>query len=161
MEAGPFGDPNKLFNSYDMNGNGIMSLAELDRMVKQNDLFESYRGAKATNLAYKRADDKSKKGKINEGYIDKKEFREFLRLLVIYKDAYEYFFKSDLDHDGSITLDELKKGAAQFDMTEEEAEKIFGEIDADGGGKVRFEELCDWYNSSEKLQAKLDKEAAE
>ena len=46
-------------------------------------------------------------------------------------------------------------------MTEEEAEKVFEEIDADGGGKIRFEELCDWYNNSEKLQAKLDKEGAE
>ena len=83
MES-PFGDPNKLFNAYDMNGNGIMSLAELDRMVKHDKLFENYRGAKPTILAYKRADDKSKKGKINEGYIDKKEFREFLRLIVLY-----------------------------------------------------------------------------
>ena len=46
-------------------------------------------------------------------------------------------------------------------MTEEEAEKVFEEIDTDGGGKIRFEELCDWYNSSERLQSILDKETAE
>ena len=43
--------------------------------------------------------------------------------------------------------------------SEEDAFKMFHEIDADGSGECSFEEFQLWYISNERKQAKLMKEA--
>ena len=54
-------------------------------------------------------------------------------------DPAKMFEKKDANGDGSLTLDELKKGMKEKQL--EFAEKRFKRLDADGDGKVTLDEL--------------------
>jgi Ca2+-binding EF-hand superfamily protein len=55
----------------------------------------------------------------------------------------------DIDHSGTITVDEIKKilGAGAKDIDEGEWDRILDEVDEDGNGEISFEEFrCMIYN---------------
>ena len=143
-----------LFKSYDLNANGYMSLAELDRMVKYDKRFEPFRSSKAILRAYKRADDPKKKGHV--GWINRAEFRDFLYYLPLYQNLWEHFSKADENYDGRVSLLELKKAEKDLQLEPGEVEKVFKEIDSNKGGYILFDEWCDYY--IEKELAKLPPE---
>ena len=96
-----------MFDTYDPNGNNLMSLAELDKMCVQEPCFGEYNIKPVLMRAYKKAD----KFGSREGLITRGEFRKFLDLLPVYKQLWEYFEKIDIDSDRRVNLEEFKAGA--------------------------------------------------
>ena len=127
----------KLFDSADPNGNGILSLAELDKMVHDNPdgNFGDYNVKPVLMRAYKQCD------KNDSGLVNRTEFKKFLVYLPVIKEIWEHFDKVDLDDDRRIDLAEFIGACEKKGKSEEEATKIFNEIDKNGGGKILFDEF--------------------
>lgn len=143
-------DRKKLFNEIDKNGNGFLSLAELDLAVRTQ--WTDFNHREALIRAYKLADMKSADGK-KDGFLSwnddekKCEFSRFLKYLHLYVDYWRKFTEIDIDQDGCLERDEwrLKAGnLLQMELTDEELDLVFDDLDADGGGRVRFDEFCAW-----------------
>jgi Ca2+-binding EF-hand superfamily protein len=61
------------------------------------------------------------------------------------KVAFEHF---DIDGDGQITRDELKKSLAKMGISDEGIEDIIEEVDKDGSGSIDYNEFCTMMVSS-------------
>merc|ERR1712224_448153 len=72
-----------------------------------------------------------------------REFRVYVRLLIQYNYLFDLFEEADGD-DRRIDVDEFKKVAPKigFEGDDEELDKIFKNIDKNGGGKILFDEWC-------------------
>jgi Ca2+-binding EF-hand superfamily protein len=135
-------DRKKLFSSADPNGNGLCSLAELDKMIETEKIFDTYRDKKPVIMrAYKKADEFGGR----EGLITRKEFRKFLEFLPIYHKLWAYFDAVDTDDDRRVDLEEFKKGAEHMGELVGDAEAEFSKIDANGGGQILFDEFCNYF----------------
>ena len=128
-----------LFDGADPNGNGILSLAELDKLIVENPEFQKYNHKPVVMRAYKQCDTGA-----HEGLITRKEFARFLAYLDPCLEAWEMFDKTDLDDDRRIDQAEFIAGMAKKGCGEEEATKVFNEIDKNGGGKILFNEYYDY-----------------
>merc|ERR1712002_1080100 len=127
----------KLFREFDANGNGILSLAEVEKGIRDvlnlNEVF----GAKPAIIrAFQIAKDCQKANKndtIGDDYIEFNEFRFFLLSLR------QYF-----DH--KISLEEFKEAQSQIEIWvgKIDPDIEFKYIDINGGGSILFDEFCDW-----------------
>eukprot|EP01065_Artemidia_motanka_P020847 TRINITY_DN2486_c0_g1_i1.p1 TRINITY_DN2486_c0_g1~~TRINITY_DN2486_c0_g1_i1.p1 ORF type:complete len:427 (+),score=144.59 TRINITY_DN2486_c0_g1_i1:63-1283(+) len=139
----------RLFQEIDKNSNGLLSLAEIDLAVRSS--WPSFNHREALIRAYKLADMKGAQGR-KDGLLSRSddeskcEFSRFLKYLHLYVDYWDKFAQFDVDGDRTVDLAEWKmRGAEIFpDLSAEEMEMIFDELDADGGGRVRFNEFCAW-----------------
>lgn len=136
---GPLGYPTPseravLFNRLDPNGNGILSLAELDRGVIE--LWPHFSNKTAIMRAYKAAD------KNGTGWIAKKEFKYFLKYIVLYNEIFNLF--NDASRDRRITFEEFNAGQEQLGLRVQDSQlrSAFSEMDKAGGGYVLFDEFC-------------------
>ena len=140
----------KLWKAMDCNGNGIMSLAEIDKGIRDNinieDLFES---KPVIMRAFSAAKIKGHgKGNCSDDFVEWCEFRFLLFFLRQYA---EYFVMFNRVNDGEA---DKKIDLAQFTdaipmMTEwgvkiEDPQATFAEIDTNGGGSIMFQEFSDW-----------------
>jgi len=117
------------WNRIDMNGNGYLSLAEIDKgmrdIIKLPALFET---KPVMMRAFNAAKDKVKgRSKYSQDYIEKKEYRFLLKYLRQYYEYWVAFDQIDLDSDKRITLKEFKKASPQLsnwgiDMSDAEAQ---------------------------------------
>jgi Ca2+-binding EF-hand superfamily protein len=132
----------KIWRRYDYNGNNILSLAEIDKLISQN--FQEFNYKPAVMRAYKFADaDQS-------GFIEKQEFVLLIRSLVYFKNLSAKFRNMDSDGDRRIELSEFIDGCSTLELMNgftgeaklEHAERMFNEMDSDGGGHVLFNEFC-------------------
>ena len=140
---------NQLWDSIDVNGNGYVSLAELDKglrdAVGNQQLFDC---KPAIIRAHQAAKNKVKTGKSHgPDYVERAEFRVVLVYLRQFFEYYEAFNRVDTDDDRRIDLDEFL--AAQEIMERwvgpiDDMEGAFNEIDTNGGGKILFYEFCRW-----------------
>lgn len=165
----------KLFNQADGNGNGILSLAEIDKMVRDElaigyigpsgiapVLMRAYQVArnyqkgmdmsKVTGMAAAMALDKSS---IYEATVDRREFRVLLEYIHKYFSIYQVFKEVDTSFDGRI--DEAEFGAAQ-EKGAIPADMSFADVDADGGGMVLFDEFAAYAIATGGLGAEADGE---
>ena len=136
----------KLFKGFDGNGNGFLSLAEVDRGVRDvlgsDELFDAkavimraFQAAKAAGRS------RSPHG---EDYVeDGVEFRLLLVYLKRYFEMHAMF--REIDSSGDQRLDEGEVKAALpllrgwgMDVGDDAA-AVFGQMDVDSGGKVRRE----------------------
>lgn len=146
MESLPAGWPKtkderkKLFDAYD-NGNGLYSLSELDRMLIAEKCFADFNLKPVIMRAYKKADSFGKR----EGLITRLEFKKFLEFLPIYKKLWVYFDEVDTNDDRRVDLEEFKKGAEYIGHMVSDPESEFKKIDINGGGKILFDEFCDFF----------------
>ncbi|CAF1043604.1 unnamed protein product [Adineta steineri] len=127
----------KLFKSFD-NGNGHLSLAEIDRAVTHYypDLGTN---KKAIMRAYKAADNGG------NGFIELKEFAKLIEVLGYYDDLSKKFAQLDKDGDHRISFTEFKKGFSllnQDHLDDQHLKKEFNNIDKNGGGFILFDEFC-------------------
>ncbi|KAH8073977.1 hypothetical protein JL721_2532 [Aureococcus anophagefferens] len=120
----------------DVNANGLLSLAEIDRVVQQR--FPAYDHKPALMRAYKFADADG------SGLISKREFCLLLRSLFFFNDLWHKFEVIDTSGDRRLDLGEFVRGAALIDLhfAEDEARAVFDEIDENGGGVILFNEFC-------------------
>ena len=130
----------KLWERFDYNGNGLLSLAEIDKLVREE--YPQYDDKQALLRAYKFADQDG------SGFITKNEFATLVRSLAYFKALAEEFREVDASGDRRIDFDEFLAGAPRMGLNlgEAEARAIFDKMDADGGGLVLFEEFCAFIN---------------
>lgn len=125
-----------MWAAQDVNSNGLLSLAEIDRVVAQR--YPDYNHKPALMRAYKFADADG------SGLISKREFCLLLRSLFFFNDLWTKFELIDTSGDRRVDLAEFIKGAALIDLnlSDEEARATFDEIDENGGGVILFNEFC-------------------
>merc|ERR1712121_217339 len=139
----------KLFGQMDPNGNGILSLAEVDKGVRDVlGLDEIFDAKPAIMRAFQIAKNstKSSRGKTGDDYIEFKEFRFFLLSLRQYFEYWEAFCRVDADGDRRIDLTEFVANQAKIEVWvgKINAEEEFKKIDTNGGGHILFDEFVQW-----------------
>ena len=136
----------KLFKSADVNGNGFLSQAEVDKAVGQAIGSEYLFSAKPViTRAFAAAKDASQ-GR-NQDYVEKSEFRLLLVYLRQYFELYVAYNRLDSSDDRRLSLPEFRAGVKLLatwgiDLAEAEVDAEFARIDKNGGGIVLFDEVC-------------------
>lgn len=151
---------NKMFRDFDPNGNGYLSLAEVEKgvrdVLKIEVLFKSKPVMmRAFDLAKKAG---PKKSKVSDDYIEKSEFRYFLVFLRQYLEYYVMFNRIDSGSDKKINYNEFVAAIPEIEkmgckVTDPEA--TFKSIDKNGGGEITFDEFCH-FAINEKLDLQDD-----
>ena len=122
----------ELWNRLDYNGNGLLSLAELDKGVIE--LWPDLNHKPAIMRAYKAAD------KNDDGFIRKNEFRAFIRFIHFYNKLWKQFSELDGDDDRRLSREEFQKACDTLQI--KQPDLVFVEMDKNGGGYVLFDEFC-------------------
>lgn len=144
-----------MFRQFDPNGNGILSLAEVDKAIREvlniDALFDAKPAImRAFQIAKDRDSSSTRKdnGKfIGDDFIEWKEFRFFLLSLRQYFEYWAAFMRVDHDGDRRIDLDEFKGAQEKMEVWVgpiADIEKEFTSIDTNGGGFILFDEFCKW-----------------
>ena len=135
-------DPQELLREWkvlEYNGNGHVSLAEIDKWTTEN--YPLLTSKPALMRAYKRAI----RGGDND-FVEKNEFKTLLRYLVAFHRVFEVFSQIDSSQDRRVDFEEFKKGLPLLgiDMTEQQAKAEFDGVDTNHGGIILFDEFCHW-----------------
>lgn len=141
----------KLWKQIDNNGNGVVSLAEMDKGVRDAIglpmLFDAKPAIMRAFTYAKGASPSTRKDGLGDDMVEWREFRTFLLSM---RQCFEYwaaFCTIDADHDRRISLEEFvsaKETIERWVGPIEDAEATFKRIDTNGGGFVLFGEFCDW-----------------
>lgn len=137
------------WQKIDVNGNGYLSLAEIDKAMRDDIglpilfdlkpvLMRAFQAAKSVAPSQSSSDD---------DYVQKREYRLLLQYLREYYELWLAFAQVDKDDDRRISYDEFLKAKDTMstwgiDMSDPEAQ--FKDCDKNGGGMVLFSEFCDW-----------------
>jgi Ca2+-binding EF-hand superfamily protein len=131
---------NDLFDRIDFNGNGGLSLAEIDKAVVE--LWPQFNHKRALMRAYRAADSDQ------NGYITRKEFGSLLESIRYFNELAHLFDTIDRDNDHRLDLDEFMEGCAlvlpELQLSADAAAAEFRKMDENGGGVVLFDEFCAW-----------------
>ena len=137
------------WNLMDVNGNGYLSLAEIDKGMKDAvDLPVLFDVKPVLMRAFQAAKSVApSKSKEDDDYIQKSEYRLLLQYLRQYYELWLAFERVDTDGDRRVSFEEFSKAKDTMagwgiDMSDPEAQ--WKECDANGGGMVLFVEFCDW-----------------
>ena len=147
-----FKERSRLFDAFDPNGNGYLSLAECDKgcrdilgvggAMPKPVIMRAYTSAR--DVAQKDGKNQSKNG---GDYIERSEFRLFLVCLSRYLELWKMFSSIDENHDRRVTFDEFKHGlgkVAEWGVNVRDPKATFDKIDENGGGKILFDEFVKW-----------------
>ncbi|UJR36673.1 hypothetical protein I4U23_029390 [Adineta vaga] len=127
----------KLFKEFD-NGNGHLSLAEIDRAITHYHP-ELGTNKKAIMRAYKEADTSG------NGFVELREFQKIVELLIYYNEISQIFEELDTNDDHRISFSEFKRGFSlmnEEDLDESYLRQEFNRIDTNRGGFILFDEFC-------------------
>merc|ERR1712122_139469 len=139
-----------MFRTFDPNGNKILSLAEVDKAVRDVlKLDEVFDAKPAIMRAFQIAKNyqKSKRSDIDgDDYIELREFKFFLISLRQYFEYYVAFTRVDSNMDYKISLEEFKAAQSEIEkwVGKIDAEATFNVIDENHGGAILFDEFCKW-----------------
>ncbi len=133
-------DRDRMFDSWDANGNGALSLAEIDAVVV--DRWPHFNHKPSLMRAYRAAD-------VNgDGFIKRREFHLLLEYLIYFTDLWDLFDAVDTTHDHRLNFSEFHAAAEKLrlDASEEELEQAFITMDMQDGGQgfVLFEAFSKW-----------------
>ena len=108
-------DREGLFREMDVNGNGGLSLAEIDKAVESGMLGRAlncpdFRRGRAVMRAYKAADVSK------DEFIEWSEFFKLLKYLVFFNNLLHKFDEIDTDGDRLLTKGEVVKGCATMGL---------------------------------------------
>ncbi len=144
----------EIFDGFDPNGNGYLSLAEIDKGCRDGlGLYDLFEAKRPIMRAYQAAREVANAGKPAAGgggadYVERSEFRLLLIYLRIYFLIWKMFEKIDTGKDARISLDEFVRAVPKieevFGVKVSDPEAEFSKIDANGGGQVLFDEFADW-----------------
>merc|ERR1712137_447949 len=138
-------DLKRLWRALDFNGNNIVSLAEIDRLVVQmvgGGNWPAWINNKpALMRAYKKTILKDGDG---DDWVEKKEFHALLLNIFWFAKLFQQFSAIDTGADRRIDLGEFTRGMASLGlhMDASQAQAEFQKIDTNGGGQVLFVEFC-------------------
>jgi len=146
----------KLFDQFDPNGNGKLSLAEIDSACQKILELERFTNNLQPILirAYNAAKTLQKKEKDDE-FVEFIEFRMLLCYIYHYFELMVMFDEIDASDDRRVTIEEFKKAVPlveKWGLKVSDPEATFKKMDSNGGGVVLFEEFCD-FGTKQKLNA--------
>mmetsp|Transcript_110337 Transcript_110337/g.308421 ORF Transcript_110337/g.308421 Transcript_110337/m.308421 type:complete len:182 (+) Transcript_110337:83-628(+) len=141
----------EIFNSFDENGTGYLSLAEVDKGCRDVlGLYEIFECKKVIMRAFQAAKSVSA-GKVSDDrgpdYVEKVEFRLLLVYIRKYFEVWQMFEDLDSGDDNRISLDEFKAAVPKMEawgVKIDDPDATFAEIDSNGGGQLLFSEFADW-----------------
>ncbi len=135
----------KFWSQLDFNGNNIVSLAEIDKLVVER--YPLLNRKPALMRAYKKATGKGTSASTDCDFVEYSELADLLKNLFYFNRLYHVFDKIDTDDDNRIDLTEFKHGFALLKLEgKHKAEDVFNAIDTNGGGIILFDEFCTWYH---------------
>lgn len=126
------------FNEMDVNGNGRISLAEIDKLIVEK--YPTFNNKPALMRAYKAADAD------DDGLINRKEFKRLWAYIAYFNNLWHKFSVFDHNQDRKINRTEFETLSkdlfgAKFGSVSE-ADYLFELIDTNGGGEITFTEFC-------------------
>jgi Ca2+-binding EF-hand superfamily protein len=140
---------NEQWSKIDVNGNGHLSLAEVDKGMRdvidlpllfdiKPVLMRAFQAAKVVAPS---------KSELGDDYIQRSEYRLLLQYLCMYYEYWLAFAQADKDDDRRVGYEEFEAAKDSMskwgiDMTDPEAQ--WKECDTDGSGMVLFADFCDW-----------------
>lgn len=148
MEQYGFNNMNKLrqlWKRLDFNGNNIVSLAEIDKLVVEmvaGGMWPSWLNNKpALMRAYKKTILKDGDG---DDWVTKREFHNLLLNIFWFNKLWQIFEVVDSGDDRRIDVNEFIRGMSQLGLhlSPAEAQEQFSKIDSNHGGQVLFVEFC-------------------
>ncbi|KAG8639804.1 probable calcium-binding protein CML26 [Manihot esculenta] len=127
----------KVFNQFDSNGDGKISVAELGNVLKSM-------GSSYTTVELERVMDEVDTDK--DGFINLQEFAQLCRSssgAAADSELKEAFDLYDQNKNGQISSAELHQVLNRLGMqcSKEDCERMIGSVDSDGDGCVNFEEF--------------------
>merc|ERR1712217_26269 len=130
-----------LWSRLDNNPNGLVSLAELGKWVR--DQYPILDHAPALNAAHAASQSD------NEGFVAKKDFKRLIGNLFYFNKLFWIFDQSDADHDRRLDKHDFQQllVATGLKMNAKEVEVEFQKADKDGGGVILFGEFCKYVSS--------------
>ena len=140
----------QMFSAFDPNGNGYLSLAEVDKGVRDvlssSALFDVMEPAirRAFQAAKGAADTKSKLG---AEFVEKSEFFLLLVYLKRYFELFVMFNCLDTGHDKRVDIIEFTAAIPKLDtwgVFVDDPATEFARVDTNGSGQITFAEFCDW-----------------
>lgn len=141
----------ELFSGFDPNGNGVLSLAETEKGIRDVlQLDEVFDAKPAIIRAFQIAKNVTKSTRsdgVGDDYIEFREFRFFLLSLRQYFEYWAAFMRTDADGDRRINLKEFlaaKEKIMQWVGPIGDMEGEFKKIDKNGGGYILFDEFVQW-----------------
>jgi Ca2+-binding EF-hand superfamily protein len=138
-------DLKQLWKRLDYNGNNVVSLAEIDKMVVElvaGGIWPEWLNNKpALMRAYKKTILKDGDG---DDWVEKKEFHALLLNIFWFNKLWQIFDAVDTGDDRRIDANEFVNamGKMGLRMSPQEAHAEFDKIDSNHGGQVLFVEFC-------------------
>lgn len=145
----------KLWRTLDYNGNGIVSLAEIDKWVIER--YPLLNSKPALMRAYKKTTLKDGNG---DDWVQRREFIKLIRNLFYFNRLYLVFDNIDKDDDRRIDINEFKSGFSVLKL-DNNPDDVFNEIDKNKGGFILFKEFCSWFNKNMNIDELLEDDIEE
>jgi Ca2+-binding EF-hand superfamily protein len=135
-----------MWRQLDYNGNGLVSLAEIDKLVGER--YPLLNKKPALMRAYKHATGKPELASTDCALVEFSQLPALLKGLFYYNRVYHVFDKIDTDDDRRIDLAEFKAGFAVLGLDKKhKPDAVFNTIDLNAGGIILFDEFCAWYST--------------
>lgn len=142
----------QLFEQFDPNNNGYLSLAEVDKGCRDAlGLYEIFDAKPVIMRAFQATrhanDSRAKKGSRGPDYIEKCEFRLLLVWLRQYFEVWQMFESVDTSDDRRVDFEEFKQALGKiksWGLKIDDPKKEFDIIDKNGGGIILFDEFAEW-----------------
>merc|ERR1711863_79560 len=141
----------ELFKQFDPNGNGYLSLAEVDKGMRDVLQCDELLDCKqAVNRSFHFAKNKSQgDSKFGDDLLEFREFRLFLQTLRQFFEYYQAFERIDTGDDNRVSKEEfcsdkIKSSIETWVGKIEDMEAEFDTIDTNAGGQILFTEFVDW-----------------
>eukprot|EP01065_Artemidia_motanka_P037386 TRINITY_DN4586_c0_g1_i1.p1 TRINITY_DN4586_c0_g1~~TRINITY_DN4586_c0_g1_i1.p1 ORF type:complete len:283 (+),score=114.97 TRINITY_DN4586_c0_g1_i1:78-926(+) len=141
------GAAEELFRDMDVNSNGKLSLAEVDKYIHENS--EQYDHKPALMRAMKRAERAGNR----DGLLELPEFTDFIAFLAEYTNMWKVFEDIDSGHDRRINPEEFRNAIQKVGVDVPDPDAAFREADRNGGGEILFDEFCYWLAEKKHVSA--------
>ena len=136
----------QLWSVLDANGNGIVSLAEIDNLAVYT--YPILNHKPALMRAYKKTTANSTLGSSDE-FVHKEDFAELIKNLFWYNRIYYTFHQIDADNDHRLSRDEFVCAFSILQLSASfKATAVFDSIDTNQGGVILFDEFCAWFDAN-------------
>mmetsp|Transcript_82479 Transcript_82479/g.101177 ORF Transcript_82479/g.101177 Transcript_82479/m.101177 type:complete len:194 (+) Transcript_82479:2-583(+) len=141
-----------MFKEIDLNKSNKLSLGEVSAAMEKvlEEAGQELKVPEVIKMAFDVAKVAAQKAGVkgSEDYVEKREFRLLLQYTRQYFELYQLFSgMTDQAGDKYVGLDEFTKAQPllkDWGVTLDNPEETFKSMDADGSGKIRFEDFAKW-----------------